>query len=122
MTFKVSSVTPTYRWPVKVVIADDGGHRSIHTFDAEFRRLSQSRIDEIRALVRDIERGRVDDDYSDQDAAREILAGWDGITDDNDKAIPFSEAALARVLEIPTVAGQIVKAWFESLAEAKRKN
>lgn len=121
MAFKLS-VSPTYTWPVKLVLPEDGGHRSVHTFDAQFRRLSQSRIDEIRALVRDMERGRIDDDYSDQDAAREVLAGWDGITDDNDKAIPFSESALKTVLEIPTVAGQIVKAWFESLQEAKRKN
>lgn len=121
MAFKLS-ISPTYTWPIKIVLPEDGGHRSVHTFDGQFKRLSQSRIDEIRAMVRDQERGRVDDDYSDQDAAREILVGWDGVNDDAGKPIAFSEAALGQLLEIPTVAGQIVKAWFESLQEAKRKN
>lgn len=121
MAFKLS-VSPTYTWPVKLVLPEDGGHRSVHTFDAQFRRLSQSRIDELSAIGREMAKGEIVGDYRDQDVVRELLSGWDGITDDSGKAIPFSEAALAQVIEIPTVAGQIVKAWLESLTEAKRKN
>jgi len=36
--------------------------------------------------------------------------------------VPFSEAALGQLLEIPTVAGQVVRTWFDSLEVAKRKN
>lgn len=123
MAFKLQQ-SPTYVWPVKIVLPIDGGKRLTETFDATFRRLPQSRINEIIKLARLQERGRLDEDQEleDQDAAREIMAGWDGVEDDAGKPIPFSEGALKQLLEIPTVAGQIVKAWFGSLVEAKRKN
>lgn len=123
MAFKLQQST-TYVWPVKIVLPIDGGKRLTETFDATFRRLPQSRINEIVKLARLQERGRLDDDQEleDQDAAREIMVGWDGVEDDDGKPIPFSEKAAKELLEIPTVAGQIVKAWFGSLAEAKRKN
>ena len=120
----VLSKSATYVWPVRISLATDGGKTTVETLDVEFRRLPQSRINEIVRQARAAERGRGDDEdqIEDQDAAREIIAGWDGVTADDGKEIPFSEAALAQLLEIPTVAGQIVKAWFESLKEGKRKN
>ena len=120
----VLSKSATYTWKdIRITVATDGG-RMVETLDIEFRRLTQSRINEIVRQARAAERGRGDDDeqIEDQDAAREIVAGWANVKDDNGKEIPFSEAALAQLLEIPTVAGQIVKAWLESLKEGKRKN
>lgn len=102
----------------------DGGRREKHTFDGEFRRLPQSRINEIIRLARAMERGRVEEgeELQDQDAAREVLAGWSGVVDDDGKEIKFGDAALTQLLEIPTVAAQIVRAWFDSIEVAKRKN
>lgn len=116
--------SPTYLWPIPLVLPVDGGRREKHTFDGEFRRLPQSRINEIIRIARLQERGTVDqeDVIEDQEAAREILAGWSGVIDDEGKEVPFSDAALNQLLEIPTVAGQIVRTWFESLEVAKRKN
>jgi len=123
MTF-VLKQSVSYTWPITLVIPVDGGRREKYTFDGEFRRLPQTRINEIIKMARAMERNRASDDemLEDQDAAREILMGWSGVVDDNAKEIPFSEGALSQMLEIPTVAGQIVKAWFESLDVAKRKN
>ena len=114
----------TYTWPVALVLPVDGGRRDKHTFDGEFKRLPQTRINQIVRLARASERGRLNDDEEllDQDAANELLAGWSGVVDDDGKEIPFSDSALAQLLEIPTVAGQIVRAWFESIDTAKRKN
>lgn len=114
----------TYTWPVALVLPVDGGRRDKHTFEGEFRRLPQTRINQIVRLARASERGRLNDDEEllDQDAARELIAGWSGVVDDDGKEIPFSDSALAQLLEIPTVAGQIVRAWFESIDTAKRKN
>ena len=114
----------TYTWPVALVLPVDGGRRDKHTFDGEFKRLPQTRINQIVRLARASERGRLNDDEEllDQDAARELIAGWSGVVDDDGKEIPFSDSALAQLLEIPTVAGQIVRAWFESIDTAKRKN
>jgi hypothetical protein len=116
--------TATYSWPVPLLIPVDGGRREKHSFDAEFRRLPQSRINEIIKLARSLELGRAGDDETldDKTAAREILSGWSGITDDDAKDVPFSEAALDQLLEIPTVAGQIIRAWFNSMEVAKKGN
>ena len=53
---------------------------------------------------------------------RELLIGWTGITDDAGKDVPFSESALDQLLEIPAIAGQIIKAWFSSMEVAKKGN
>ena len=119
----VLSKSDTYDWPVRITLATDGGKRTVETLDVNFRRLPQSRITELVQQARAAERGLdVDSALDDRDAAREIIAGWDGVVDDAGKPVPYSEAALAQLLEIPTVAGQIVQAWFESLKEGKRKN
>lgn len=114
----------TYTWPITLVLPVDGGRRDKHTFDGEFRRLPQTRINEIVKLAQLQERGKLADDEElrDQDAAKEILAGWSNVVDDKGEEVPYSEAALNQLLEIPTVAGQIVRTWFDSLEVAKRKN
>jgi hypothetical protein len=113
----------SYTWPVPLLIPVDGGRREKHSFDAEFKRLPQSRINEIIKLARALEMGRGDDEsLDDKTAAREVLIGWTGITDDAGKEVPFSESALAELLEIPTIAGQIIRAWFNSMEVAKKGN
>jgi hypothetical protein len=114
----------TYTWPITLVLPVDGGRREKHTFDGEFRRLPQTRINEIVKLAQLQERGKLaeDEELRDQDAAKEILAGWSNVVDDKGEEIPYSEAALTQRMESPTVAGQIVRTWFESLEVAKRKN
>ena len=99
----------TYTWPITVIIPMDGGRRDKHTFDGEFRRLPQSRINEIIKLARAAERGRLNDDEEllDQDAAKEILAGWSGVVDDDAKEIPYSENALAQLLDMVLVLLQL---------------
>jgi hypothetical protein len=123
MSFVLKQST-TYTWPVTLILPVDGGRREKHTFEGEFKRLPQTRINEIVRQARAMERGRFDEDdvLEDQDAAKEILVGWSGVVDDDGAEIPFSDTLLDQLLEIPTVAGQIVRAWFESLEVAKRKN
>jgi hypothetical protein len=110
----------TYTWPVPLLIPVDGGRREKHSFDAEFKRLPQTRIDEIIKLARAVELGRSDETEELSQVPREILVGWHGITDDDGKEVPFSESALNQLLQIPTIPGQIVQAWFESMAVAKK--
>ena len=116
--------TASYTWPVPLLIPVDGGRREKHSFDAEFKRLPQSRINEIAKLARATELGRASEDelLDDKTAAKEILIGWSGITDDAGKDVPFSESALDQLLEIPTIAGQIIRAWFNSMEVAKKGN
>jgi len=111
--FKITQ-DPTYTWPVSIEFPTDGGKVEKATFDAEFKRLTQSRVDEIRQAV---ERN----DMRDIDLAREALVGWSGIVD-NGGPVPYSESARDQLLEIPMVATSIVVALLNSLAGARRKN
>jgi hypothetical protein len=113
----------SYTWPVPLLLPGDGGRREKNTFDAEFKRLPQSRLNEIGRVARAVEKGEAPEDEMDaQTLAREMLIGWSGIVDDAGKDVPFSEAALAQLLEIPSVATQIVRAFYEGYEDAKRKN
>lgn len=114
----------SYSWPITLILPVDGGRREKHTFDGELKRLPQSRINEIVKQARAMESRFSDDDeiLEDQSAAREILVGWSGVVDDDGKEVKFSESSLNQLLEIPTIASQIVRAWFESIEVAKKKN
>lgn len=105
---------PTYTWPVTVELPTDGGKTEKATFDAEFKRLTQSRVDEIRQAV---ERGEM----RDADLAREALVGWSGVVD-GDGLVPYSEKARDQLLDIPMVSTAVVMALLGSLSGAKRKN
>lgn len=105
---------PTYSWPVSVEFPADGGRVEKSTFDIEFKRLTQTRLNEIREAI---EKGTT----SDVELAREVVVGWSGITDDSGP-VPYSDAARDRLLDIPLVAGAIVMTMFSSIAGAKRKN
>jgi hypothetical protein len=111
--FKLSQ-SDTYNWPVTVEVPADGGRTEKSTFDAEFKRLTQSRIEEIRKLI---ER----EEIRDVDLVREVMVGWSSVVDQNGE-VPFSAQALDQLLEVPMVAGSIVLALFASLSGAKRKN
>jgi hypothetical protein len=113
----------SYTWPVPLLLPGDGGRREKNTFEAEFKRLSQSRLKEIGRTARAIEKGEADEDEMDvQTMAKEMLIGWSGVVDDAGEPVPFSVAALSQLLEIPSVAAQIVRAFYESYEDAKRKN
>lgn len=106
--------TPTYTWPVTVELPTDGGKTEKATFDAEFKRLTQSRVEEIRQAV---ERGEM----KDSDLVRESLVGWAGVVD-ADGDVPYSESARDQLLDIPTVSAAIILALLGSLSGARRKN
>jgi hypothetical protein len=120
MAFKLKQ-SPSYKWPVSLVIPVDGGKRETHVFDACFKRLPQSRIDEIRQLAIAIERGRADEDEANErQMVSEIMVGWDGVVDDDGEAVAFSVSGLTEMLEIPTVANQILREFFNSLQSEKK--
>jgi hypothetical protein len=117
----------SYTWPVSIKLPANGGKRERQTFDAEFKRLAQSRINEIQRevqlRVKANEKGEdTGEGISDQSIADEILVGWDGIVDGDGEPVPFSNAVKAQLLDVPTMAGALVSAYFESLVEQKRKN
>lgn len=123
----VLSQSQSYSWPVSINLPADGGKREKSSFDALFKRLPQSRINEIQQLVqqriKSAERGdELDNGVTDQSIAAEILVGWAGILDADGDDVPYSEAVKAQLLDVPMMAGALIEAYFTSLVELKRKN
>jgi hypothetical protein len=114
-----------YRWPLKITLPADDGKRLTESFTGVFAWVSQSRIEEIRRTVRLQSMGIGDDDQQQIDditAAKEVMVGWSDVLDDEGDEVPFSDRALDQLLQIPTVAGQIVKQWQQSLEATKKGN
>jgi hypothetical protein len=111
--FKISQ-NPTYTWPVSFELPTDGGRTEKFTFDAVFKRLKQSEIEDMRKQIETSE-------INDADMVRQVLVGWNGVHDDTGE-IPFSEGALSTLLDVPTVSTAIILALLTSLSGAKRKN
>lgn len=123
----VLNQSQSYSWPVSIQLPADGGKREKSSFDALFKRLPQSRINEIQQLVQQrikaAERGEeLDNGVTDQSIAAEILVGWSGILDADGDDVPYSEAIKAQLLDVPMMAGALIEAYFTSLVELKRKN
>lgn len=123
----VLNQSQSYSWPVSIQLPADGGKREKSSFDALFKRLPQSRINEIQQLVQQrikaAERGEeLDNGVTDQTIAAEILVGWAGILDADGDDVPYSEAVKAQLLDVPMMAGALIEAYFTSLVERKRKN
>lgn len=123
----VLNQSQSYSWPVSIKLPADGGKREKSNFDAIFKRLPQSRINEIQLLVQQrikaAEKGEeLDNGVSDQSIADEILVGWTGIIDGDGDEVPYSEAVKAQLLDVPMMAGALIEAYFASLVELKRKN
>ena len=112
----VISQSETYTWPVAVQVAVSGGRFETHKFDAEFKRISQSRFKEIIDQIQA-------ETITDAKLAEEVVTGWKGVMDEDGKTeLPFSHIALSRLLDVPAVAAAVVTAFFESRSGAKRKN
>lgn len=111
----VLSQSKSYAWPVTVSLPASGGRFEKHSFDAEFKRIPQTRILEIGKQIKAGE-------TSDVDLCRELLVGWKGIQDPNGEEMPFSESARDMLLDVHLVAAAIVEAFFNSIAGAKAKN
>jgi hypothetical protein len=110
----VVTQSSSYKWSVKVKTPIDGSRFNEQTFDALFKRIPQSRVDEMRSSVNDNEAWS-------KDIAKEVMVGWDGVQDANGD-LPFSEDALRTVLEIPGVAACIAISFFDSINGISRKN
>tara|TARA_R110000772_G_C13059920_1_gene415152 strand:+ start:47 stop:391 length:345 start_codon:yes stop_codon:yes gene_type:complete len=105
----------TFSWPVTFDLPVDGGLHETQAFDVQFKRMPQKWI---REIAKKIDADKV----TDTEVAKEILSGWAGITDESGKEIPFSQKTMEQLLEIPTLSGSVVLAFFKATAGVKEKN
>ena len=113
----------SYTWPIVYRQPVSGGRREKQEFEAEFKRLPQSRINQIQDLAQKvIDKDPDASEISDVSIADEVLVGWDGIVDSDGEVIPYSKGTKAQLLDLPMMAGTLIEAYFTSLVEEKRKN
>lgn len=111
--FKLNQ-SPAFWWPVKINVPVDNGEFFKASFDAEFKRLPMSGIEQMQE---DVLRGRL----TDREAAKQLIVNWRGVEDDG-QAVSFSTAALERLLEVPNMAACVAAAYAEAISGQKRKN
>ncbi len=108
--FQIASKN-TCKWPVTVLVPQDGGKRAKYTFTAEFALLAPER-----------ERALKVGDISDEDFLREVLVGWSGVQDVDGADLPFSDDARDKLIAIPYVRAALIEAYFDFVAGGRRKN
>ena len=111
--FKLS-LSESYLWPVVIEVPESGGRFVKFTFDAEFKRVSQTRISEIIE-----QHGKGELQYP--ELIKEVLVGWKGISDGSDE-MPFSHGNLEKLLNIVGASSAIADSFIKSLSGSKTKN
>lgn len=118
----------SYTWPVPVSVANNGGKYHRQSFDAEFARLPQDRVEEIQLECNKLRRlaELADEETTEQlkvikAIVDEVLIGWSGITDKGEQ-VPYSEMAKAKLLNKAGVAAAILDAFATSITGGKAKN
>ena len=116
----------TFTQPIKFFTPSDGGVQKEETFEAIFKIIPQSRINEIGVQAqkkqKELDEGIYDGvKISDYLIADEILVGWDGITD-GENPVPFTKATKKQLLDIAGLANILVEKYFNEVTKQKTKN
>lgn len=101
--------TASYKWEVKVEVPVDGNRFETQAFEAVFKKISRSSFND---LV----------DKGDDALVGEILLGWEGITDEAGKDIPFTEKNKQQLCDDPYVLRALITAYADSVTGAPAKN
>lgn len=116
----------TFTYPIVYFQPADGGTKLKQTFDAIFKILPQSRINELSLLVekkkKELEQGITDGvDIDDGKVADEILVGWEGIELD-EKPFPNTVENKKMLLDQVGLSLLLVEKYFEEIVKQKEKN
>ena len=116
----------TFTHPIVFYTPSDGGTQKEETFDAIFKIIPQSRINEIGVQAqkkqKELDEGIYDGvKISDYLIADDILVGCDGITD-GENPVPFTKATKKQLLDIAGLANILVEKYFNEVTKQKTKN
>ena len=105
----VKKKVQTFKWPVKVEEPSDGGVFDTSEFVAIFKRVPRSKFEKLA-------------DRGELDMLQAILVGWEDVLDENNKAIPFSQAALKEFTDDTYWIRGVLAAYTETIEGAKSGN
>lgn len=116
----------TFSHPIVIREVTDGGRIRQHQFNAIYRRLPASRMEELQLAYHRIKSRAARDEEIDaiptREIAAEILAGWSGITESNGTEIEYNENAKRDLLEVALVADVLVSTYWDAHEKARSKN
>ena len=99
----------TFKWPVIVEEPTDGGVFEDSKFDAVFKRVPRSEFQKLA-------------DKGDFELLKAVLTGWEGIEDEDGKAVPFSQAMMKEFSDDPYWIRGVLKAYTETFEGARLGN
>ncbi len=108
----------SYVWTVEHALEVKQGKPELMVFDAEFKALPQSKIEQLLERARKLE-------VNDVEMLGEILVGWHGLKNEDGSVFEYNEGNLKRLLEeYPGMAASFSRAWTASVLgqAAARKN
>ncbi len=111
MSFVLTKKIKEVDWLVTVNVPVDGGKTEDHEFTARFKLLSD---DDYNKAVQEA--------ASDTDLISKILIGWEGLIDDDGKAVKYSKKTLKDLCKFPFVRNSIVRAYTQAIQGIAAKN
>ena len=109
------AVSPTYLVPVSVPVLTEAGKKDTLTFKARFKRLTNH---EIKTLGEELLAGKIDD----PGVIDRYMVGFDDVADESGNALEYSNAARDKLMAIYPTEQRTVKAFLDSITEARGKN
>ncbi|MFZ4286632.1 hypothetical protein [Variovorax sp. HJSM1_2] len=103
------TLSPKFPNTVTVTVLDDQGNEVVNTFTGIFKRATAEELKALRKI-------------SDEELARDRLAGWELVDGDTRENLPFTPENLDSVLSIAPSARGIAVAFWEGVNGARAKN
>lgn len=105
---------PSYFHPVKVDFPIDEGKKKTVEFQAQFKRLSQTEIEEQQDAL-------TNGTLSDRGVIDQVMIGWKGVADESGTPVDFNESNLNSLLAMFPTQPSIVRSYFDSLKHVAKK-
>ena len=108
MAFKIAK-TPTFTALVTVETPNTKGGHDLSKFSAIFRRVDNSKLDELRGLKQ-------------REVQDRVLVGWEDFLDDDNQPVDFNADTLSALLDVPEALYGLTLAFWGSVVKAREKN
>jgi len=109
------ALSPTYEVEVQIAFPVDGGKVEKHKFLARFRRLSQSRLEDVKAKL-------ASGEMNDRDLMDEVLVALPGVQREDGTPLGEDRESLHEALDVHPTQPTLVRAFLASLGSAREKN
>lgn len=143
----VLDLSDSYSWPVEFNVPVGVGEYALMKFEVEFQRLESDEVDYVRSVIAEYSTANgvgmpldglrhprelifdvqkpleaVEGEEPVKRAPRPLVVGWSKVQNKSKAEVPFSDAALQRLMKIPDAEWAIIAAWGKSLSGGRVKN